>query len=103
MKFITALSAALLTLAPVASFAQDASTTGRGAGAKPAAPASENGDTSIGNTREPGATGRSSSDDGITAMPPASPSSPVDLNGATNVPKAPSSPSPVGSNGATNR
>ncbi len=60
MKLAIALSAAILSVASAAAFAQDASTTGRGNGEKSVGPASENGDTTTGNTTNPATMGRSS-------------------------------------------
>jgi hypothetical protein len=62
MKFALAVSIALLTLAPVGAFAQDSSTNARGDGRKAVGPASENGDTSTGNTIRPDAMGRSAAE-----------------------------------------
>jgi hypothetical protein len=87
MKFVTALSAALISIAPVAAFAQDASTTGRGAGAKPVGPASENGDTSTGNARSPSETGRSDYPDSAAPSAPSGAESPS----MGEVPPAPAS------------
>jgi hypothetical protein len=56
MKRIT-LFAALLSVLPVAGFAQDSSTNARGNDQKSVGPASENGDTSTGNTVNPGGNG----------------------------------------------
>jgi hypothetical protein len=75
MKRVIALSA-LLSLAPAIAFAQDASTTGRGAGARSVGPASENGDNTLGNTRNPIATGRSVYTGGAPSVTPATNGSP---------------------------
>lgn len=59
MKVVTVLSAAFLALTPVVASAQDASSTGRANGDKPVGPASENGDNTTSNTKNPGGSGRS--------------------------------------------
>ena len=53
MKVATVLSAAFLALTPVVASAQDASSTGRANGDKPVGPASENGDNTTSNTKNP--------------------------------------------------
>ncbi len=73
MKSATAILAALLALAPAITFAQSESGNGRGNGDKAVGPASENGDASTSNTKNPGAMGRSAYPDNSATSTPDTP------------------------------
>jgi hypothetical protein len=65
MKLSAFLLAFVVTASPAIVLAQDSSNNGRGAGGKAVGPASENGDTSTGQTSVPGSiTGRSANPSG---------------------------------------
>jgi hypothetical protein len=90
MKVAIILSAAALAIGSAAAIADDGSTTGRGAGAKSVGPASENGDTTTGNVKDPSTMGRS-------ADPGYAPSATTGPRGAAGT------PSPEAPGGRSNR
>ncbi|ACK49405.1 conserved hypothetical protein [Methylocella silvestris BL2] len=73
MKSAAAILAAMLALAPAVAFAQSESGNGRGNGDKAVGPASENGDASTSNTKQPGGMGRSAYPDNSATSAPETP------------------------------